>query len=284
MKPLDRFFASPPPLGMNRRNQLIRMWNSNACLDAAKDKIRSKKLLAAHGIAVARTYREIGDFRQIALIPSFPDTFVIKPNRGLGGNGILVLESRGERFVNPSGERYGVEDVRRHIRKILDGEYSGYLEADLVLLEERLYPAAGLKFRESVGLPDIRLFFYRGRAVMAMFRYPTRESRGRANLNQGAIGLGIDLESGRITHIHEKSQITAIGFDLLGVPAGFAIPKWGEIREVATRAAELSGLILAGVDMIVDDRERVMVLEINGRPGLEIQNINERSLLEGIDL
>jgi len=34
---------------------------------------------------------------------------------------------------------------------------------------------------------------------MAMLRLPTKESGGKANLQQGAIGLGIDMASGVTT-------------------------------------------------------------------------------------
>ena len=38
---------------------------------------------------------------------------------------------------------------------------------------------------------------YRGEPAMAMLRLPTRESGGRANLHQGGIGAGVDLDDGR---------------------------------------------------------------------------------------
>ena len=49
------------------------------------------------------------------------------------------------------------------------------------------------------GTPDVRIILYRCVPVMAMVRLPTRESRGRANLHQGAVAAGIHLGSGR-TH------------------------------------------------------------------------------------
>ena len=47
------------------------------------------------------------------------------------------------------------------------------------------------------GTPDVRIVLYRCVPVMAMVRLPTRESRGRANLHQGAVGAGVHLRTGR---------------------------------------------------------------------------------------
>lgn len=46
------------------------------------------------------------------------------------------------------------------------------------------------------GVPDIRTLVFRGIPVMAMIRLPTRLSDGKANLHQGAVGVGIDLVTG----------------------------------------------------------------------------------------
>ena len=46
-------------------------------------------------------------------------------------------------------------------------------------------------------MPDVRVVVYRGVPVMAMIRLPTRASDGKANLNLGGVGAGIDIASGR---------------------------------------------------------------------------------------
>ena len=58
----------------------------------------------------------------------------------------------------------------------------------------------------SEGVPDVRIVVYRGVPVMAMTRLPTLRSGGRANLHQGAVAAGIDLESGLTTHAILHSQ------------------------------------------------------------------------------
>ncbi|RPJ04385.1 MAG: hypothetical protein EHM36_10770, partial [Deltaproteobacteria bacterium] len=272
------------PLGINRRNFIIREINSIFSLGLAKDKARFKQLIEEHGIAVPRTFHEIRDFSAFDPAGFFPDEFVLKPNQGMGGNGILILKREEDSFITPSGEKYSADHLRSHIRKVLDGEFSGYMEKDTALIEERIYSSARLQFKDALGLPDIRVFCYEFEPVMGMFRYATAESRGRANLSQGAIGMGIDLTGGTITHIHAKNEKKPLTAEEFGIPPSFTIPKWEEIKAIARKAARLSQLQIAGVDVILDARDTVMVLEINGHPGLEIQNVNERSLWQSMSL
>ncbi len=114
-------------------------------------------------------------------------------------------------------------------------------------------------------------------------RYPTLESKGRSNLAQGALGIGIEIETGAITHIHSKKGKREYLPEDLGIPPSFVMPKWEETKMLAVKSAELSQLGLCGVDIILDIEDRLVVLEINGRPGLEIQNINEDSLLRTVN-
>lgn len=267
------------PMGMNLRNHLIREANSLFSLSLAKDKIRFKEILQKNNIATPETYFEINNFTDLKKIKNFHDQFVIKPNHGLGGNGILVLEKRDGYFVNPSNDVYNKEMVWIHLKKILDGEYSGLTEYDQVLIEERIHPSKKIVFQDAVGLPDIRLICLNYEPVLAMMRYSNKRSKGRANLSAGAMGIGIDIATGRFNHLHVKNEKAPLSLSDFSIPADFVMPKWEEMKAVARRASEISGLSFSGVDVILSHEDKVMVLEINGRPGIEIQNINERSLL-----
>ena len=278
-----KWFFTYPPLGMNFRNYLIRNLNSRVSLQLAKDKASFKHILKESGIPTPRTYHEIHDFSDMKFVSSFPDEFVIKPNRGLGGNGIILLKRKNDLFYNPSGDKYSMSDVKRHIRKILDGDYSGYIEHDVAIIEERIYPSNKLQFKNAIGLPDIRIFCHNFKPIMGMMRYPTLKSKGRSNLARGALGIGIDIEKGTLTHIHSKKGGKEYLPEDLGILPSFVMPKWEEMKMLAIKSSKLSQLKLSGVDIILDVNDRLVVLEINGRPGLEIQNINENSLLKPVN-
>ncbi|MDP2708894.1 MAG: sugar-transfer associated ATP-grasp domain-containing protein [bacterium] len=270
------------PLGINLRNYLIKRANSPAALRLADDKIAFKKLLRQNGLKTANSFYEMNSHYDLCAVKSFPDEFVIKPNRGLGGNGIILIKRRGDDFINPSEKIYTDKELRQHVKRIMDGEYSGQMEQDACLIEERIYCSNKLRFKEALGLPDIRVFCFNNLPVLAMIRYPTAASAGRANLTAGALGLALDLESGAITRVSSKKTKRNYSLAEIGVPENFRLPAWSEIKAMAKKTAELSGLKIAGVDIVLDAADQPLVLEINGRPGLEIQNINGRSLLESM--
>jgi alpha-L-glutamate ligase-like protein len=280
MKKQASILFEKEPLGMNLRNYLILVNNAFPAMMLAKDKVATKKLLNENGIATAQTIALIQTARDLRLLQYLPDEFVIKPGRGSGGAGILVLEKIENSFQDPSGEKYTVKKIIKHVRNILGGEFSGSFEEDVAMVEKRLFPLDMIVFDRAAGLPDIRIFCIKHLPVMAMMRYATGETRGRANLSAGAIGLAIDIESGKISHIHAKKEKTKITMDDLNISKDFVMPKWNEIKKIASQASKVSGLMISGIDVVLDRSDRVLVLEINGRPGIEIQNINEKSLLE----
>ncbi len=278
---IPRWSFLKAPLGMNRRNELIREASSFRSLRLVKSKSQCKRILQEHGIATSRTFDEVHDFSDMPRLASFPDEFVVKPDGGFGGKGIILLKRQDGHFVDPAGHAYSSKDLRWHIRKILDGDFSGYIAHDIALIEERLYPSPKLQFKDAYGLSDIRVWCFQFQPVMAMLRYPTFKSRGRANLAAGGIGIGIDVATGRPTFIHTKGGLE-FKPEGLGMPAAFVMPKWDEMKDIARQCSQIADLRITGVDLILDAGDQVRVLEVNGRPGLEIQNINEDSLLERV--
>ncbi|MFA5871643.1 MAG: sugar-transfer associated ATP-grasp domain-containing protein [Parcubacteria group bacterium] len=272
------------PLGMNLRNYLIREYNSFESLDLAKDKSGAKRLFSEHGIITPKTFFEIKSFSDLSKISLFPDEFVIKPSRGFGGNGIMVLQKNSQGFLDPSGEVFSENKIRKHIRKILDGEFSGHKEEDVAIVEERIFASPKITFKESAGLPDIRIFCVNYVPVMAMMRHSTKATRGRANLTVGAIGIGIDVETGRVTHLFSKKEEREFKLSDFDIPENFRVPHWKQLIEASIEASKLSQLSISGVDLIIDRNDRVVLIEINGRPGIEIQNVNKKSLLESMRL
>jgi hypothetical protein len=114
---------------------------------------------------------------------------------------------------------------------------------------------------------------------MAMARLPTRQSGGRANLHSGAVGAGISLSTGRITSATWGGIRVDVHPDTGVLLKGFKIPRWREVLEIASASSEASGLGFTGVDVALDARHGPVVMEVNRRPGLEVQNANRAGLL-----
>src|SRR5262249_9104939 len=124
-------------------------------------------------------------------------SFVIKPAHGAMGNGILVVrERKGDRFLRSGGHWLDRKALSYHSASIISGAYALGGQPDAAFSQERPRGHPELATITADGVPDVRVIVYRGVPVMAMIRLPTHRSRGRANLHQGAVGVGIELDSG----------------------------------------------------------------------------------------
>jgi len=212
----------------------------------------------------------------------YKEGFVIKPSSSYGGKGIVVVKGK-DSFGNYliGSHKYDPIALKDHIQKIILGEFLTSQTSeltDVVLIEERIIPDN--EFGSiSQGLADIRLIIFRGIPVMAMARIPTIESKGLANLKQGAIGAAISIKDGTITRAEYKQNEVTIHPDTKKPIIGFKFHNWNEILMIGCLSQKSTGLGYAGVDLVLDVDNRVLVLEVNKRPGLEIQNINLKGLI-----
>jgi alpha-L-glutamate ligase-like protein len=228
-------------------------------------------------------YAEVASYamlRHIATVLGDRDDFVIKPNRGSAGRGVLVVVGRdGKGYLRHNGEPLALDSLRQHLSDILSGMYSlgGQPDSAIVQQRIRLHPAmAAISYQ---GIPDVRVILYKNEPAMAMLRLPTRESGGRANLHQGGIGTGIDLDTGLTHHAVQRNRAVAVHPDTGRPLVGWRVPCWDEVLRLSRRVAEVVGLGYLGVDVVVDADEGPMLLEANARPGLAIQIANGRGLL-----
>jgi alpha-L-glutamate ligase-like protein len=275
-------------LGMNRRNAAcILDHNSRRLYPIVDDKQRMHDLCRRIGVPTPAVYALIetyGSLRRLSELLAGHDDFVVKPNRGSAGRGVLVITGRRRpNFVRHNGEILSADALRQHFSDILSGMYSlgGQLDAALVQQRVRLHPAfAAVTYK---GIPDVRVILYRNEPAMAMLRLPTHESGGRANLHQGGIGTGIDIETG-ITHHAVLHNRAVTSHPDTGRPVvGMRVPAWQEILVLARRVAAAVGLGYIGVDVVVDERQGPLLLEANARPGLAIQIANGQGLRPHLD-
>ena len=136
------------------------------------------------------------------------------------------------------------------------------------------------------GVPDIRVVVYRGYPVMAMMRCSTHASDGKANLHQGAVGVGIDLREGQSLFAVQNGLLVASHPDTHHSFEQLRVPHWHEILRLAAGCYEMTELGYLGVDVVIDRERGPLILELNARPGLAIQIANQSGLgsrLEHID-
>lgn len=278
-------------LGLNMRNQrYIRSLNPISAKEIADSKLLTKRMLTRMNIKTPELYKVIRTKNQLKHLnfDLLPKSFVLKPNRGTGGNGIIVFYGRKKgqsAWIRPNGQIMTEKEIRLHIDNILEGRYSMGNVRDTALIEERLKNEKLLAQYSYKGVPDVRVIVYNKIPIMAELRLPTKESDGTANLHAGGIGVGIDIASGITTvaiHRNKHSFVSDV-YDIIdsttdlenNLPLrGIKIPYWDEIMEISVKCQIESGLGYAGVDIAVDREKGPMVFELNARPGLAIQIAN----------
>ncbi len=264
---------------MNARMlQYIVKANPKAAIRLANNKLQTKKALQKAGIATPRLFGIIRDRSELKNFrwTKLPSSFVVKPNASSGGGGIIVIFGRNKKgnWVKADKSEVFVPELYAHVLDILDGSFSKSNIPDIAFFEQRVKVHSELKPYSVKGVPDVRVLVYNFVPVMAMLRLPTEESGGRANLHAGGLGVGIDIATGAtttaITRGHLIDMVPGTRLRL----AGFTVPFWDDILHIAARTAEVTGLKYTGVDVAIDREDGPLVLEINARPGLEIQFAN----------
>jgi len=285
-----RFWAWPSELrrlgvlGINARNlHCIAPLNPRRLFVRVDDKVLTKQICCANGIPAPETYglvTRFGDIRRFRQTVGNRQQFVIKPACGAGGRGVLVVaKNLGESFETSSGQMLSAADVRYHLASTLSGLFSLGGQPDKAIIEQRVIRHPVFAELAVGGTPDVRIIVRQGRPVAGMLRLPTQESRGRANLHQGAIGVGLDIRSGTTTTAVHHNRIVDRHPDT-GMPiAGLVIPFWSDVVLMAARLSEALELGYVGVDIVLDAARGPVVLEANARPGLAIQIANGRGLL-----
>lgn len=276
-------------LGMNGRNlEFVRPYNTAKAVHIANNKLATKTRLSEHGLPTAQLYGTISNRKELFQFDwsALPPSFVLKPNFGLGGGGIIIVygKDRSGQYIGSGHELHSVDNLRNHVSNILDGNFSMSNIPDIAYFEERLKLSEQFKHISYQGVPDIRVVVFNSVPVMAMLRLPTKASSGKANLHIGGIGVGIDLTSGITTFgISKADGDITLHPDFNTTLSGIQIPHWENILRISIEATRAVGLGYCGVDIVLDKQYGPVILEVNAHPGLEIQNANHLTLRDRLE-
>lgn len=271
-------------LGMNRRNvSYISRYNPRSLYPLVDNKLLTKELVEKAGITSPKLIGVIEsqyDVSRLEQILANETGFAIKPAKGSGGKGIIVLTRNSDGLlVKSNGSIVTLDELQRHVSNTLAGLHSLGGSPDIALIEELIQFDPVLDPFTYEGVPDIRVIVCRGYPVMAMIRLSTQASDGKANLHQGAVGLGLDIATGRPLNAVQFGLPVTRHPDTGAVLTELEIPNWQTLLELAAQCYEVSGLGYLGTDMVLDRRYGPMLLELNARPGLAIQIANGYGLL-----
>jgi alpha-L-glutamate ligase-like protein len=276
-------------LGMNSRNaEYIMVYNKRSAYPTVDDKVITKRLAAGYGIPTPELFHVVeshGDLKGLEKALGGRRRFALKPARGSGGSGIVLVKDRvTEGFVTQNGLVISLSDFAYHISDILAGIHSLESLEDRAIMEALVDPDPVFAAVTHQGVPDIRIVAYRGVPAMAMVRLPTKASDGKANIHRGALGAGVDMGKGTTLSAVHKSNIVECHPDTGNPIAGIAIPGWREMLLVASKGIDMTGLGYLGVDLVIDRTDGALMLEMNARPGLQIQMANRTGLKKRFEI
>jgi len=271
-------------LGKNARNRLYLRFNKKRGRRLADSKLRTKSFLVKYGLPTPNLFAAFKESRDITNFAweNLSGNFVLKPSEGYGGEGIIVVKKKSKwagEWQLMDGRVVNIGFLRMHALDILAGKYSIHGTRDRAFVEERIKIHNVFRKYAFQGTPDVRVIVFNQVPVMAMLRLPTKESHGKANLHQGAVGAGIDIATGITTYgvVYNKP--------IRNLPGtkrklnGIKIPFWNSILELSVRIQKaLPFLGFLAIDFVFDRKHGPMILEFNSRPGLSIQIANRAGL------
>ena len=271
-------------IGMNERNlDLIYPNNERKHYKYADDKYLAKSIMEENGIACPRTYgvvSRIGDIEDAWEAVKVWNKLVIKPAKGAGGNGIMILKKKDGRWFQGSKE---IDDfhVFSHIANIIFGIFS-FGDSDRALIEEYVQPHSFFHEIYPEGVPDFRIILLKSIPLMGMLRMPTDKSNGKANLHQGGLGIGVDMKTGKLRQAFDGTHHFDYHPDSKREILNKDIPHWDDLLALSIQTSKHFPLQYLGVDLVIDEHKGPMIMEVNVRPGLGIQLANRQGLKEVI--
>src|SRR5262249_40951143 len=146
-------------LGINARNAAyILDQNPRALFPLVDDKLRMRDLCLRIGVPTPAVYAVIAYPWMLRRLPQYLgdlNDFVVKPNCGSAGRGVLVITGRaGSCYVRHNGERLSLDDLRQHLSSTLSGMYSLGGHPDQAMLQQRIRLHPAFEPLSYKGIPD----------------------------------------------------------------------------------------------------------------------------------
>ncbi|WP_372881014.1 alpha-L-glutamate ligase-like protein [Psychromonas sp.] len=289
------FFANPFKLkkkgimGMNQRNSgYIGRYNPRRLYPLVDNKLKTK--IIAHEAQVT-TPALLGVISMQVEVEHVEDYikgvpgFVIKPAKGSGGKGILIITKiEHGRYYKGNGKEESLSEIKRHVTDILAGLFSLGGSPDVAVVEGLIQFDNAFDGFSFEGVPDVRVIVFKGFPVMAMMRLSTSASDGKANLHQGAVGVGLNIATGKALHAVQFGLPVKYHPDTNKQLTLLEVPKWERLIYLAASCYEMTEMGYIGTDMVLDREQGPMLLELNARPGLAIQVANGQGILPRLKL
>ncbi len=200
--------------------------------------------------------------------------FVVKPNKWSKWKWIMICHMIDEENIKASWNIYNIYEFKKQVADILDWKYSLTLWNDKVLIEEKIIPWDDYDIFCEFWLADIRIITRKLVPVMAMLRYPTKESWWTANIAKWWIWFGIDIWSWKIISMYYDWKIYKKEFhEKYKNFQNKIIPYWDDILLFSAQIQYFTNIWYLWLDWTIS-KKWPNLIEINARAGMEIQLVN----------
>lgn len=281
------FFKTYGLLGQNARNlKYIKWFNSKMARKLADSKLQTKYFLKKKGIPVPETLAVFKKHSEITeeVVQQLEPPFVIKPNAGFWGKWIIVINKRDSlnNFISNTWDVFTIKYIHTHLLNIVDWFFSLAGLRDKVIIEKKIEIDDEVQILWKYWLPDIRVICFNMVPVMAMLRIPTEKSWWKANLHSWACAAWIDIGSWRLTYITQHSKIVKSVIWIWDI-RGLVLPHWDKMLKMVVSVQKETNIWYLWCDIVMDNKDWPLLLEINIRPGLEVQIANLAKLKDRLE-
>ncbi len=208
--------------------------------------------------------------------------FVIKPNKWSKWKWIMICQlvetwkdtTEHKIMIKTWWELLTQDEFKKYLTDILDWKYSLTLWNDIILIEEKVQPGDEFKKFCEYWLADVRIINMNLVPIIAMLRYPTKESNWKANIAAWWIWFWIDIWNGKIVSMYRNKKIYIKEF-----PSEYSefynkiVPYWDDILLYSSQVQYFTNIWYLWLDWVIA-KNWPSLLEINARAGMEIQLVN----------
>ena len=265
-------------LWMNKRYlKYIRALNPKKDMKLADSKLKTKKLLQDLDIPNPKVLDIISNRKQLKnydFSKFIWQDFVIKPNKWSKWKWILICNMINEKIIKVSWNLIDIDNFKKQIADILDGRYSMTTWNDVSFIEEKIIPWDGFSIFCEYWLADIRLINMKLVPIMAMLRYPTKESGWKANIAAWWIWFWIEIASWKINTMYYNKKIYTKEF-----PEEYKhfmwiqILYWDDILLYSSQIQYFTNMWYLWFDWTIS-KNWPNLIEINAMAWMEIQLVN----------